>query len=525
MTSTTLPFSSLAEENKYLKEQNQQLEALVEGLQTTIRNQQHQLEGLIKRVYGKSSEKLDPNQLLMQELILEADKNGALKAQEAVELVYETVVEAHTRRHHGRQALPEHLKRVEHILEVAADEKNCTDCGKGLVHIGDDVTERVDYQPSSLFVNRYVRPKYACGDCECDGCGVKQHPTPEGPIERCEADAGLLAHIAVEKYEHHNPLYRQEYRLKCQGVDISRQTMSDWMAGCAWALKPLYDLMKEKILSYDIVLNDDTPVDQRDGPNKGIQTARMWATVGGENFKYTLYNFTTNRCKEGPLEFFKDYKGFFMSDAYAGYGGLGKPPTTEEVTAHIVIHLACWAHARRYFVEAQSTSPRAASEVLVLIAKLYGVESDAKHLNPQERFALRQKESPPLLAKIKKKLEEHIPGHLPQSPMRKAINYTLGLWGELNAYLQDGRLPIDNNLTENAIRPIALGRKNWLFVGSEEGGHTAAVLMSFCITCRKNKINTWKYLKDILQRIQSHPASRLAELLPDQWTRLQTTIG
>ena len=156
------------------------------------------MEGLIKRVYGKSSEKLDPNQLLMQELILEADKNGALKAQEAVELVHETVVEAHTRRHHGRQALPEHLKRVEHILEVAADEKNCTDCGKGLVHIGDDVTERVDYQPSSLFVNRYVRPKYACGDCECDGCGVKQHPTPEGPIERCEADAGLLAYCCRE---------------------------------------------------------------------------------------------------------------------------------------------------------------------------------------------------------------------------------------------------------------------------------------------------------------------------------------
>ena len=211
-----------------------------------------------------------------------------------------------------------------------------------------------------------------------------------------------------------------------------------------------------------------------------------------------------------------------MSDAYAGYSGLGKPPTTEEVTAHIVTHLACWAHARRYFVEAQSTSPRAAGEVLVLIAKLYGVESEAKHLNTRERFAIRQKESTPLLAKIKKKLEDHIPGHLPQSPMRKAINYTLALWEELNTYLQDGRLPIDNNLAENAIRPIALGRKNWLFVGSEDGGHTAAVLMSFCISCRKNKINTWKYLKDILQRIQSHPASRLAELLPDQWMRLQT---
>src|SRR5208337_390143 len=166
-------------------------------------------------------------QLLMQELILEADKNGALKAQEAVELVRETVVAAHIRRHHGRQVLPEHLKRVEYILDVATDEKNCTDCGKGLVHIGDDVTERVDYQPSSLFVNRYVRPKYACGDCECDGCGVKQHPTPEGPIERCEADAGLLAYVIDEKFEYHTPLYRIEEKLNREWVDISRQTMAD----------------------------------------------------------------------------------------------------------------------------------------------------------------------------------------------------------------------------------------------------------------------------------------------------------
>ena len=445
MTSTTITFSSPAEEIAYLKEQNQQFEALVENLQTTIRTQQHQLEMLLKRVYGRSSEKLDPDQLLMQELILEADKNCAPKAEDLIIPEIETKVEAYTRRHHGRQKLPEHLKRVEYMMDVPAQAQICETCNKGLVHIGNDVTERLDYQPSSLLVNSYVRPKYACGDSQCDGCGVKQHPTPEGPIDRCEADAGLLAHVIEEKYEHHNPLFRQELRLERQGVPISRQTLGDWMSGCAIALAPLYELMKEKILEYDIVLNDDTPVDMRDGPSVGIQTARMWATVGGENLKYTLYNFTTDRCKEGPLEFFKDYEGYFMSDAYAGYGGLGKPPTKEEVTAHIVTHLACWAHARRYFVDAQSTSPRAAGEVLVLIAKLYGIEAEAKHLSPQERFAVRQKESTLLLAKIKKKLEEHLLGHLPQSPMRQAINYTLGLWEELNVYLQDGRLPIDKD--------------------------------------------------------------------------------
>jgi len=519
MESTTITFSSPAEEINHLREQNQHLEALVESLQVTVLKQQNQLEVLIKRLYGRSSEKLDPNQLLMQELILEADKNNH-NTEEHLPVASATTVTAHKRNHHGRQRLPEHLKRVEHRLDVKDNEKICV-CGKCLVHIGDDITERLDYQPSSLIVNSYIRPKYACGDSRCGGCGVKQHPTPEGPIERCEADAGLLAYVITEKYDHHTPLYRIEEKLKREGVDISRQTMADWMAGCTLALMSLYNLKRDKILEYDIVSNDDTPVDMRDGPNKGIKTARMWATVGGENFKYTLYNFTKNRCKEGPLEFFKNYKGFFMSDAYAGYGGLGKSPTVEETTAHIVTHLACWAHARRYFVDAQKTSPRAAGEVLVLIAKLYGVEAETKNLNPQDRFVVRLKESTPLLEKIKKKLEGHIPGHLPQSPMRQAINYTLGLWKELNVYLQDGRLPIDNNLAENAIRPIALGRKNWLFVGSENGGHTAAVLMSFTATCRKNKINTWAYLKDVLQRIQAHPASRLFELLPDQWQALQ----
>ncbi len=525
VTSTTITFSSPAEEITCLKEQNQQFEALVENLQTTIRKQQHQLEMLLKRVYGRSSEKLDPSQLLMQELILEADKNCAPKAEDSIALVVETKVAAHTRHHHGRQKLPEHLKRVEHMMDVGAEVKICETCHKSLVHIGNDVTERLDYQPSSLYVNSYVRPKYACGDNQCDGCGVKQHATPEGPIERCSADAGLLAYIITEKFDYHMPLYRLEMKFQHQGVDVSRQTMSDWMAGSAQAVTPLYELMRRKVLEYDIVANDDTPVDMRDGPSPGIQTARMWATVGGERFKYTLYDFTTDRCKEGPLEFFEGYKGFFIADDYAGYKRLFKPPTEEEVTAHIVTHVACWAHARRYFVDAQKTSPRAASEVLVLIAKLYHVEAETKHLSPQERLAVRWKESSPLLERIKKKLEEHLPGHLPQSPMRQAINYTLSLWKELNIYLQDGRLPIDNNLAENAIRPIALGRKNWLFVGSENGGRTAAILMSFTATCRKNKINTWAYLKDVLQQIQSHPASRLEELLPDRWQELQMAAG
>lgn len=224
------------------------------------------------------------------------------------------------------------------MQDIAEEQKVC-DCGKALKHIGNDVTERIDCQPSSLFVNVYVRPKYACPDCNCDGCGVKQAPAPEGPIERCEADAGMLAKVIVEKFEDHMPLYRQEQKLERAGVAISRQTMADWMEGCAKALTPLYELMIRVILAHDLVLNDDRTVDMRDGPDPGIRQARFWATVGGENLKYTLYNFTLGRGADGPETFFKDFRGYFVSDAYAGYNRLFK--ASSEAPPDI-INAACW---------------------------------------------------------------------------------------------------------------------------------------------------------------------------------------
>ena len=475
---------------------------------------QHQMDNLLKRVYGRSSEKIDPDQLLMQEMLLDIEKSMP-PAVIAPPVVVETVVKEHIRHKHGRSPLPEHLARVEHVLDISEDKKVCF-CGKALKRIGAAVTERIDCQPALLFVNAYVRPKYACPDCNCDGCGVQQAPAPEGPIERCEADAGMLAHVIVEKFEHHSPLYRQEQKFDRVGVAISRQTMADWLEGCAKALTPLYELMRRKILAYDLVLNDDTTVDMRDGPEPGIRQARFWATVGGEEFKYTLYNFTLNRNGEYPEALFEGYRGYFVSDAYAGYKGLFKP--SKEDSPPDILNAACWAHARRYFVKAQDSAPRAAMEILMIIAALYKIEAGIKHDPPERKLAIRERNSRPIIEKkIKPWLETGLAAHLPQSPMRQAIGYSLGVWKELQTYLLDGRIPIDNNLAENAIRPIALGRKNWLFVGSETGGHTAATLMTFTATCRKNKINTWVYLKDVLQRINTHPVKRLHELLPDQW--------
>lgn len=510
MAPTDITIESLLERNNQLECQIQQL---TDNFETKIRLMRHQMDEMIKRLYGRSSEKLHPDQLLMQEMLLELEKNTPALQEPIIEA--KTIIKEHVRHKHGRSPLPEHLKRVEHLLDVAQDNKTCS-CGKGLVHIGDDLTERIEYQPSSLFVNAYRRPKYVCDNCNN---GVKQAPSPEGPIDRCEADSGMLAHVIEEKFEHHTPLYRQELKFNRQGVNISRQTMADWMAGCAEALKPLYELMRQEVLKYDIVLNDDTPVDMRDGPTEGIRTARFWATVGGENQKYTLYNFTLGRGAQGPEEFFKGYRGYFVSDAYAGYNELFKVRVDDIFT---IINSACWTHARRYFIKAQDSAPKAAVEILTLIAKLYKIEDEIKRETPDKKLCVRQKEAALIVQdKIKSWLDKNLTAHLPQSPMRQGVEYTLGIWKELNVYLTDGRIPIDNNLAENAIRPIALGRKNWLFVGSETGGHTAAVLMTFTATCRKNKINTWAYLKDVLQRINAHPLKRLHELLPDQWQLAQ----
>jgi transposase len=511
-------FSNPAEEIAYLRahiaETNEVTVRLTETFETKIRLMQHQIEDLVKRLYGRSSEKINPDQFIMSDVLLEADKAARKTEEVPAETILVSKVKEHTRHKHGRKALPAALERVEHVLDVDVTGQSCH-CGKALKCIGEDSSEKLDSKPATLFINVYRRPKYACPDCNCSGCGVKQAPVAANPIERCVADNGLLAHVITEKFEHHTPLYRQEAKFVRQGVGISRQVMADWLEGCAKAIKPLYDLMRERILEYDLVLNDDTPVDMRDGPEPGVTTARFWATVGGENFKYTMYNFTLGRGADGPEEFFKNYEGYFVSDAYAGYNGLFKP---KKGAAPKIINAGCWTHARRYFVKAQDTAPRAATEMLSLIAKLYKIEESIKHSPPEHKRAIRQKESLPIVHnKIRLWLEANLREHLPQSPMRKGIEYTLGIWPQLNVYLQDGRIPIDNNLAENAIRPIALGRKNWLFVGSETGGHTAAVLMTFTATCHKNKINTWEYLKDILPRVQSHPAKRLYELLPDHW--------
>jgi transposase len=499
---------ALQERNQHLEDQINELTNVIECRDRTIRAQQNRLNDLLKRIYGRRSEKLDPNQLVFDEVILDAEQSPDPQEELIDPQVKEQVIREHIRRTHpGRKPFPEHIKRVEHYLDIDEKDKFSAE-GKERPLIGVDINEKLDYRPSVFIVNRYIRPKYGADD-DLEGSGVKQHPPAEGPIDKCMAEAGLLAHIITEKYEHHTPLYRQELKFTRQNIDISRKTMSGWMIRCAEVLRPLYDQMHKEILAYDIAMNDDTPVQMLDPGMGKTKKTRLWCTVGGENLKYTMYNFTLGRGREGPLEFFKGYKGNFVSDAYGGYEELFR---TEDIT-----NISCWSHARRYFKKAQDTNPKAATEVLTLIAQLYRTEKKIKRDTPDIRLMVRKKESRPQLARILLWLRKNKYSYLPQSPMNQAIQYALNIRKRLTRYTKDDRLPIDNNLAENAIRPIALGRKNWMFLGSENGGHAAAILMTFCTTCRKLKINSWEYLKDVLQRINTHPMSKIDELLPDRW--------
>ena len=220
--------------------------------------------------------------------------------------------------------------------------------------IGLDITEKLDYRPAVFVVNRYIRPKYGADD-DIEGVGVKQHPPVEGPIDKCLGEPGLLAYIIVEKYEHHTPLYRQELKFERLGIELSRNTMGGWMVKCAGVLKPLYERMREWVLRYDIALNDDTPVKVLDPGSGKTHQGYLWCTVGAEGLKYTMYNFTMSRGREGPSEFFKGYKGSLLKDDYAGYNEL--------IGNEEIVEIGCWAHARRYFKEAQDTHPKAANEV------------------------------------------------------------------------------------------------------------------------------------------------------------------
>src|SRR5215469_17882711 len=405
----------------------------------------------------------------------------------------------------GRQPLPKNLLRERIVHDLAEEEKHCATCQKDLRSIGEETSERYEYIPAQLKVVEDVCKKYACE------CTVKTATKPPQPIEKSTAGASLLAQVIVAKTADHLPLHRQEKIFERDGVDISRKTMGGWLAQCADLLKPLYGSMKEVLFQSKVIGTDDTGVKVLDVKLPFARTGRIWPYYGDKDHPIILYDYTPTRERSGPGKFLEGYRGYLQADAYAGYDAFFKNPTGG------LIEVGCWAHARRYYHKALDSDQARMGLALLLIAQLYKVEKKARLLTAEDRLRLRQSESRAILDKLHDYLLAIEAEVLPKSPEGRAVRYTLKNWTALNRYCDDGDLEIDNNHTERAIRGVAVGRNNWIFFGSDQGGKTAAVLRSFVASCQRIGIDPFTWFKDVLSRIASHPITKLTELLPHNW--------
>jgi transposase len=500
---------------------------------------EHQLEQLLRRIYGRSAERLDPNQMVLFVDLLKQLQSETAAAPALEEPTTPPAPSAGNG--HGRRKLPFDLPRRRMIHDLPEEEKPCPCCGKIRDVIGEETSEQIEFEPAKLTVIEHVRLKYACRACEEaaaeDGPQIATAEKPLAPIEKGLAAPGLLAYVIVSKYSDHLPLYRLERILKRHHIDIARSTMCDWMRQSAEALKPLYDLMVREVLTSKVIHTDDTPVDVLDRNLPETRVGRFWVYAGDCDHPCDVFTYTANRSRDGPMTFLKDWgkdgPRFLQADAFSGYDCI----YLGEAGGHVT-EVACWAHARRKFFEARTTDAATATQALAYIRLLYDVEDEAKELFRRQadgdgaiplaalRLALRQAKAVLLLAQFKAWLESRQATCggpvLPKSAMGQAVAYTLNQWDALNVYVTDGDLAIDNNAAENALRRVAIGRKNWLFCGSDTVGHTAAVLFSLVATCQRHAVDPFAYLKDVLTRIAAHPMHRLAELLPERWSLAKT---
>jgi transposase len=500
-----------------------------------ISQMEHQLQQLLHRLYGRSSEKLDPKQMaLFAEMLkqLEAQNPPAEP---------DPVLAAPAAHHtgHGRRRLAPDLPRQRVVHDLPEEEKPCPCCGQMRTVIGQEVSEQLDFEPAKVKVIEHVRLKYICKACEQNaaegGPQITTAEKPLSPIEKGLAAPGLLAYVIVSKYSDHLPLHRLERILERHDIDIARSTMCDWMRQSAEAIKPLHGLMIADVLASKVIHTDDTPVNVLDRQLDKTRTGRFWVYLGDEAHPQVVFDYTPNRRRDGPMTFLKDWgkdaRRYLQADAFGGYDGI----YAGQAGGHVV-EVACWAHARRKFYEARNSDHKHSAQALAYIRLLYDAENQAQQqFAAQEQSAdarvlseirreLRQKLSAPRLEEFKTWLEGLQAANggpvLPKSPMGQAITYALNQWDALKVYTTDGDLNIDNNAAENALRRVAIGRKNWLFCGSDNGGATAAILFSLIATCQRHHVEPFAYLRNVLTRIAAHPHHRLAELLPDQWKPL-----
>ncbi len=459
----------------------------------------HQIAQMKRLMHGSKRERFipAPNQMSLPFEVGQQQESPAEKEQ----ISYKREKKKKAENHPGRHALP-----VEEIVIEPTDKP------QGAVKIGELITDELEYKPAELFVKRYIRPKYSIGQ----QAGIVIADLPTRPIEKAIAGPGLLAQILVDKFVDHLPIYRQIQRWKRWEVKLSASTINSWQEKTCELLSPLYDCLKQQVLGEGYLQVDETPIRVLDKNKKGNTSAKLSrATHQGYYWVYhspmrkaVFFDYRKARSREGPKALLEHFSGYLQTDGYKAYDWFA---TQKDITL-----LSCMAHTRRYFEQALDNDKPKAEYVLTHIQKLYAIERKAReeNLSMEQRHALRLDEALPILNELGKYIAQHNKHLLPKSAIGKAFNYAIERWDNLLNYLHDGSLEIDNNLVENAIRPNALGRKNYLFAGSHHGAHRAAMFYSFFGTCKAHGINPYLWLKSVLTIIPDHKANKLYQLLP-----------
>ena len=492
----------LRRKNENLTEENKQLA--------------EQIAILMGRLFGKSSEKIDPNQLGLF-------ANGIDKALEAEPDPEFDEIPAHKRKKkasgHGRQSFPDHLPRAEWICDLAEGDKVCEVCESKLRAIGEEICERGHLIPAHVLVNRYIKMKYACPKGHC----VKTAKAPAPLLDRCKYETSVFANIVVSKYGDHLPLHRQEGIFKRQGFRIPRSTMGDMIQRVVEiAGDPIIEQMRKELLQESYLQADETPITVLEDGKKGTNQGYIWIY---RSKKKVLFEFRADRKRDGPSKFLKDFDGALQTDGYAGYNQI--------VARNNLTRVGCWSHARRKFHDALKSARRLSAPMILLVNNLFRIERalkgrrDRREMDEEQFHALRAKvrnrNSARIIESIKVMLLNLKASHevLPKSAIGKAVTYALNQWTTLTSFLKLPEVEIENNAAEQAIRQVVLGRKNWMFAGSAKGAHAAAVLYSIISTCKILNINPQDYLEDSLTKVSSTPTSEAHTLTPWAWADSQ----
>ena len=505
----------IGEQSKHITALGQRIDSDAQAIKwrdAKIESITFQLARLKAWKFGAKTERMNAEQRSIFEETLAADE-ASLEAQLAalqpsVPAQDGRAPDKQPRRQPKREALAPHLPRVDTRIEPENTNCPAPECGQPMVRVGEDISERLDIVPTQFFVQRQIRGKWACRCCQL----LVQEPAAPQVLDNALPTPGLQAHTVISRFVDHLPYYRQEQINARSGVHTPRSTLAAWSGQTGAQLLPLYEAHRAFVLGSRVVHADETPIGLLDPGAGKTKKAYMWAYARGafEDKPAVVYDFCAGRGGKYPVEFLKGWSGTLVADAYSGYDAVVS--LQERVSAN------CLAHARRKFDELfKSNASAVAAQAIQRIAGLYRIEADAKVLDCEQRLQMRQERSRPLWKELHVWLQLERTRVPDGSAIAKAIDYSLNHWDGLSRYLLDGAVPIDNNHIENQMRPWALGRKNWLFIGSELAGERAAVVMSLLQSAKLNGHDPWAYLKDVLTRMPTQLNSRIQELLPHQW--------